>query len=80
MSESQQKRDKTMKGINMLSSIKLDTLRIDSGKPFVIIDLNEGKNNKIFLTKKDMKVLIKYFTYAEEILYQINEQTINEEK
>ena len=53
----------------MLSSVKLDTLRIDSGKPFVIIDLKEGKNNKIFLTKKDMEVLIKYFAYAEEILY-----------
>jgi len=54
----------------MLSAVKLDTLRIDSGKPFVIIDLSEGKNNKIFLTRKDMEVLIKYFEYAEEVLYQ----------
>ena len=54
----------------MLSSVKLDTLRIDSGKPFVIIDLSEGKNNKIFLTRKDMEVLIKYFEYAEEVLLQ----------
>lgn len=56
----------------MLSPIQLDTLRIDAGKPFVIVDLvdkdGKGDDVKIFLTVKDMEVLTKYFEYAKDCL------------
>lgn len=55
----------------MLSPIELDTLRIDTGKPFVIVDLSDKKDGetiKIFLTRADMKCLSKYFDYAETVL------------
>ena len=48
----------------MLSPIKLSTLRIDTGKPLVIIDLVDGEDNKIFLTETDMEILIKYFEFS----------------
>jgi len=48
----------------MLSPVRLSTMRIDSGKPFVIIDLSDGEDNKIFLTEVDMKIMMKYFDYA----------------
>lgn len=56
----------------MLSPIQLDTLRIDAGKPFVIVDLidkdSKGEDVKIFLTVKDMEILTKYFEYAKDCL------------
>ena len=52
----------------MLSPIKLSTLRIDTGRPLVIIDLVDGEDNKIFLTETDMEILQKYFEYALEYL------------
>ena len=55
----------------MLSPIKLDTLQIDTGKPFVIVELSDkkdGEDIKIFLTRADMECLSKYFDYAETVL------------
>jgi len=55
----------------MLSPIKLDTLEIDKGKPFVNVELSDKKDGetiKIFLTRADMEVLTKYFDYAETVL------------
>jgi len=55
----------------MLSPVKLDTLQIDTGKPFVIVELcdkKDGEDIKIFLTRADMQVLAKYFDYAETVL------------
>tara|TARA_R100001510_G_C7547084_1_gene132311 strand:+ start:156 stop:329 length:174 start_codon:yes stop_codon:yes gene_type:complete len=52
----------------MLSPIKLSTLRIDTGRPLVIIDLVDGEDNKIFLTETDMEILQKYFEYALDYL------------
>lgn len=52
----------------MLSPIKLSTLRIDTGRPLVIIDLVDGEDDKIFLTETDMEILQKYFEYALEYL------------
>lgn len=56
----------------MLSPIKLETLQIDTGKPFVIVELcDKTKDNediKIFLTRADMECLTKYFTFAEKVL------------
>jgi len=52
----------------MLSPIKLSTLRIDTGRPLVIIDLVDGEDNKIFLTETDMEILQKYFKYALDYL------------
>ena len=52
----------------MLSPIKLSTLRIDTGRPLVIIDLVDGEDNKIFLTETDMEILIKYFEFALDYL------------
>jgi len=43
----------------MLSPIKLDTLEIDKGKPFVLVELSDKKDGetiKIFLTRADMKL------------------------
>jgi len=56
----------------MLSPIKLETLKIDTGKPFVIGELSNttetGEKVKIFLTRGDMKCLTKYFEFAETVL------------
>ena len=55
----------------MLSPVKLDTLQIDTGKPFVIVELSDKKDGeeiKIFLTRADMECLTKYFDYAETVL------------
>ena len=55
----------------MLSPVKLDTLQIDTGKPFVIVELSDkkdGEDIKIFLTRADMECLSKYFDYAETVL------------
>lgn len=56
----------------MLSPIKLETLQIDTGKPFVIVELcdktNDNEDIKIFLTRADMECLTKYFQFAETVL------------
>lgn len=52
----------------MLSPIRLNTIRLDTGKPLVIIDLVDGEDNKIFLTETDMEILIKYFEFALDYL------------
>jgi len=52
----------------MLNAIKLDTLRLDTGKPLIIIDIDDNKKNSIFLTIKDTEVLSLYFKYAQEVL------------
>lgn len=56
----------------MLSPIKLETLSIDTGKPFVIVELSDktetGEKIKIFLTRADMECLTKYFEFAETVL------------
>jgi hypothetical protein len=56
----------------MLSPIKLETLSIDTGKPFVIVELSDetkqGEKVKIFLTRADMECLTKYFEFAETVL------------
>ncbi len=56
--------------MRMLSPVSLDTLRIDTGKPLVIVDVDtvSGADQKIFFTIKDMQILKKYFEYAEELL------------
>tara|TARA_A100001035_G_C27517312_1_gene379192 strand:- start:239 stop:412 length:174 start_codon:yes stop_codon:yes gene_type:complete len=52
----------------MLSPIRLNTIRLDTGRPLVIIDLVDGEDNKIFLTETDMEILIKYFEFALDYL------------
>lgn len=49
-----------------MSPIKLDTLRIDSGRPLVEVDTKDGET--IFLTSVDIEVLQKYFEYALPLL------------
>lgn len=48
----------------MLSPVKLSTMRIDSGRPLVIMDLSDGEDNCVFFTEVDMKIMMKYFDYA----------------
>lgn len=50
----------------MMSPIKLDTLRIDSGRPLVEVDLTDG--GIVFLTSGDIESLQDYFKYALPIL------------
>ena len=65
----------------MLSPIKLETLSIDTGKPFVIVELSDktetGEKIKIFLTRADMECLIKYFEFAETVLAYDDEDLQN---
>ena len=56
----------------MMSPIKLDTLRIDSGRPLVEVDLTDG--GKVFLTSKDIESLQDYFKYALPILKREEKQ------
>lgn len=49
-----------------MSPIKLDTLRIDSGRPLVEVDTKDGET--IFLTSVDIEILQKYFEYALPLL------------
>lgn len=49
-----------------MSPIKLDTLRIDSGRPLVEVDLTDG--GIVFLTSGDIESLQDYFKYALPIL------------
>lgn len=48
----------------MLSPVKLSTMRIDSGRPLVIMDLSDGEDNCVFFTEVDMRIMMKYFDYA----------------
>lgn len=65
----------------MLSPIKLESLKIDTGKPFVIVELSNktetGEEIKIFLTRADMECLIKYFNFAETVLAYDDEDMKN---
>jgi len=56
----------------MMSPIKLDTLRIDSGRPLVEVDLTDG--GTVFLTSKDIESLQDYFKYALPILKREEKQ------
>ena len=56
-----------------MSPIKLDTLRIDSGRPLVEVDLTNERGT-VFLTSKDIESLQDYFKYALPILKREEKQ------
>jgi hypothetical protein len=55
-----------------MKPIKLDTLKIDSGRPLVEVDTTDG--HTIFLTSKDIESLQDYFKYALPILKREEKQ------
>tara|TARA_R100001463_G_scaffold72441_1_gene126307 strand:- start:447 stop:716 length:270 start_codon:yes stop_codon:yes gene_type:complete len=60
-----------------LKPILIDSMRLDSGRPLMYVDVKgaktkDGKNISVMLTSVDVEYLIKYFEYALPLLYKGN--------
>ena len=60
-----------------IKAILLDSLRLDSGRPIMYIDIKgvvnkDGKQVSAMLTSVDVEYLIKYFEFALPLLYKGN--------
>jgi len=60
-----------------IKAILLDSIRLDSGRPIMYIDIKgvvnkDGKQVSAMLTSVDVEYLIKYFEFALPLLYKGN--------
>lgn len=60
-----------------LKPILLDSIRLDSGRPLMYVDVKgavtkDGEQVSVMLTSVDVEYLIKYFEFALPLLYKGN--------
>jgi hypothetical protein len=60
-----------------LKPILLDSVRLDSGRPLMYVDVKgavtkDGEQVSVMLTSVDIEYLIKYFEFALPLLYKCN--------